>query len=148
MNLILILIHSYVPKGWFKKLALDLMDGLLQNAPSGYEQWQLLSLADKSGTREVNGNWLRYSSSQQILIILFYVGISEEYSKLYRVFKILRAASLPRELLRFLHPRLNHLIQRISLISISLSLIQSWPRSSTAATTLRWPFRSGTSVCH
>ncbi len=44
------------------------MDGLLQNAPSGYEQWQLLSLADKSGMREVNGNLLVTTNTDHFIL--------------------------------------------------------------------------------
>jgi hypothetical protein len=43
--------QSFFPRTeWWRGLGLSLLDALLEKAPSGYEQWQLLSLAAQAST--------------------------------------------------------------------------------------------------
>lgn len=88
-------------KEWWRWLALSLLDTLLEKAPSGYEQWQLLSLAAGAST-----SFLLY----QLLNLQSAIGgsvmharepdISEEYKRLHKNFGILRSAGLPFHMLK------------------------------------------------
>jgi hypothetical protein len=87
---------------WWRGLGLSLLDALLEKAPSGYEQWQLLSLAAQASTAVppitvnlVDDPVLTWLSPPPVC-----EDVSEEYKRLHKHFGILRSAGLPFRMLK------------------------------------------------
>lgn len=83
---------------WWRSLALSLLDVLLEKAPSGYEQWQLISLAAQASTILLHFNPQYVNSVAYNLSNV--ADVSDEYKRLHKHFGILRSAGLPFQMLK------------------------------------------------